>query len=138
MARLYYDAQGNPTRLLRSDAEVARHGAPAGAAGFIEFDEETNAAAIDALSGVGSQWQDHAVVGGQLRRNGAAVAIAPDGATRTVRKDFADNADAMRDDLQTIVDTVDASTNAQLRDMVKRIARYERRILRRLAQLSEQ
>lgn len=77
MAKIFAGAGGAILRFLRNADEERRFPAPPpGTATTLAFDEEANAAAVAALD---ADWNAHQVVGGQLRRTGAVVALAPDG-----------------------------------------------------------
>lgn len=76
MARIWYDATGAILRVCRDDAEEARYGAPAAAAGSIWLDEVPNASVLDGLA---ADWNSHACPAGVLIRDGVPVQIAPDG-----------------------------------------------------------
>lgn len=85
MARIWYDAGGAILRVAANDAEEARHVAPAGAAGSVAFDEQTNASVLAELA---SAWQAHTCPAGVLKRDGVTVSIAADGQTKTDRSNW--------------------------------------------------
>lgn len=136
MARLYYHTSGALLRLNVTEADEAREGSPAGSAGFLEFDETTNAAALASLAGQsGGRWQDHTVTAGQLRRSGVLVPLQADSPERTERQDFDQAAAAYLADLQAYLAIADTATQAQVREQVKRLTQGQARIVRLLRQL---
>jgi hypothetical protein len=108
--------------------DVATEPVPADATEVLTFDEEANAALADAIE---ADTLAYSLSGGVLSRGGQAQTIAPE----TDARGFVSNLEAMIADLDAIIAGVDASSNAQLRDAVKRLARYQKRTMRRLARI---
>ena len=84
MAKIYADADGHLLRVLREHEEAKYPDPPDGAAFTLDFDDTTNAAALDAIA---NDWNGHAVdQSGRLIRKGKPVPIVADGQKRSDRK----------------------------------------------------
>jgi hypothetical protein len=81
MATISYGADGRLLRVRRSDLEDRVNGGPpAGEAGTLEYDQETNAALDHALDQAAQGgWSAFRVSGGQLTRNGTPVSLTAPG-----------------------------------------------------------
>ena len=136
MARIWYNGAGKILRLVKTDAEEAFHGAPAGAAGSVAFDETTNTAA---LADFDSNCAAHTCPAGVLKKNGVDVTIQPDGPKKTDATDFASNYDATMTDLDAIISQAQAgfANNNQRDQAILKLARFLKRTYRRVSRLTE-
>lgn len=139
MAKLYH-TNGTPYRFAKTIEEEER-----GVTGptFVEFDETVNPAVAQQIADAPLAYR---VVGTEIRRDGTPVGIAADSPGWTARRELRQQVtDRLAEVAQVVTDadtciaTVDASTNAQLRTLVKTqargtkdIAQIVRRILRTL------
>lgn len=114
MATIRAAADGTILQVLDTPALEAQHpNAPEGTTQTVQFDEDTNAAALDGLR---TDWNTHRVVGGVLQRNGQNVAIAAAGPGAIGRmqltqlKDDLDQYIARLAEIRTQMDAVEAAT----------------------------
>jgi hypothetical protein len=119
MAKIYANAAGALLRMLATEEEERQFpDPPPGAAGVLDFDEDTNAAVI---AGVHAAWDAHTLLGGVLRLNGQAVTIAPPSQEYTDRQQL----QTYWQNLQTYLG-LSNPTNAQTVAAVKTIIRVLR------------
>lgn len=132
MAKVYASAAGAIIRFLATEAEEREYpDPPPGATIAVDFDEDTNAAVV---AGLQSAPLEHDAVGGVLRRNGAAVTLAPPSAEYTDRAQL----QTYWGNLQTYLG-LNNPTNAQSVAAIKTIIRVLRlfyRVLRRSGQMA--
>lgn len=133
MARLYHDPQGKPLRLSRSAAEDAMYPVPSGYTSFVEFDEDTNQAAIDAIL-KGWNTANVLVLTKTIRLGLVPVPITPDSQRKVslaaLTKFAADQTLA----LQVIGDVTKNMNSAELMSAVKTLAQGQFAILNYLTQ----
>lgn len=126
---IFYDAATGQLRGYRkTEAEELQFPAPVGAS-ILEIDETVNPNVVVDLD---QNYLLHDVAAGVLRKSGVAVTVQPESSERAAKREIKQQIQDRLDEVQAVIDGVDASTNAQLRTMAKTIARNQKRILRLL------
>jgi hypothetical protein len=132
--KIFYDPTTGQLRGYRkSEAEELQFAKPAGVS-EIEIDETANPAVAEGLD---ADYNSHSVVAGQLARNAVPVLTNPESQDRAARREVKQQindriaeCDSVMSEDDTIIASVDASTNAQLRGMVKTLARNQKTLAR--------
>ena len=104
--------------------------APVGTTTF-QFDETTNPSLAATIS---ADMANHTVVGGQLRRNGTVVVVAPDGPERSDRNGVSQAATAALAANSAFI-ALASPSNAQVIAQAKELSRQNNALIRRMVQL---
>ncbi len=128
---------------LWSDRDLSRLPMPPGVQHYTEFDENTNTVLIAEFN---ANYSRFAFAAGALQRDGVPVVFATESNERAARREIKDQinnrlaecddsiaqADAMIAAVQPVIDGVEASTNAQIRTMVKILAQRQKQYAQEL------